>query len=220
MNKIKLSKPLLLILSISFLALTGTGIFWPFAPKTLTVIEVKDGDTIRLENQETIRLIGIDTPELGQGQTEDECYAEKAKKEAEALLLGKKVRLELDQNKMDHFGRTLAYVYLDNLFVNEKLLQQGTGKYFMDTVNTKYSSLFIAAADQAHGQKTGLWQECAPDPKLGCQIKGNIDRLDHRWYHLASFRHYQQTDVNLKNGDQWFCTEAEAIKAGFEKARE
>ena len=61
----------------------------------------------------------------------------------------------------------------------------------------------------------GLWQECGP-----CLIKGNVDRLDKRWYHLPGFRHYESTEVNLEHGDRWFCSEGEAQEAGFERARE
>jgi micrococcal nuclease len=191
----------------------------------LTVAQVIDGDTIKLEDGTTVRYININTPELEKGENPNQCFALEAKKINQDLVLGKKVRLELDINHMDHFGRTLAYVFLKpndqkELLVNEVLLEKGAGKFFLDTVNLKYQDRLIKAADQAHSQKKGLWQECAQDKSAGCQIKGNLDRLDHKYYHLPSFRHYSQTQVNLKNGDQWFCTEKEAQEAGFKKARE
>ena len=47
-----------------------------------------------------------------------------------------------------------------------------------------------------------------------------VDKNDKRWSHLPYFRHYDQVEVNLDHGDRWFCTEKEAIEAGFERARE
>jgi len=54
----------------------------------------------------------------------------------------------------------------------------------------------------------------------GCVIKGNLDRNDVRYYHLPEFRHYDQVEMNFEHGDRWFCSEEEAIKAGFTRARE
>lgn len=195
-----------LVLSILILLFLGN--------KYQSVVGVIDGDTIKLEAKETVRLIGIDTPE------EEECFAEEATQITKNLVLNKKVRLEFDKNTMDHFGRKLAYVFIDGLFLNQKLLEEGAGKFFLDTVNTKYQQELIAAANLAHEQKKGLWQKCAADPKAGCNVKGNYDIHGHRYYHLPEFRHYSVTKVNLENGDQWFCSEEEAQKAGFTKARE
>jgi micrococcal nuclease len=188
-----------------------------FFVQSLTVTEVVDGDTIKLDDGRTIRYIGLDAPEEG------ECFNEEAEKINRDLVLGKQVRLETDTNEMDRFGRYLAYVYLregEEIFVNQELLKQGAGEFFLDTVNLRYQEVLIQAAEEAHKEKRGLWQACAPDPEFGCQIKGNLDRLDKRWYHLPGFRHYETTEVNLEHGDRWFCTEEEAIVAGFEKARE
>jgi len=188
------------------------------SPKTYTVAQITDGDTIKLSNGETIRYIGIDAPELKKGEHEAQCFAQQAKEINRKLVKNKKVKIETDENTMDRFGRTLAYVYQDNIFINQQLLEQGAGKFYLDTVNNKYQSTLIAAANQAHKEKTGLWRDCASDPEVGCLIKGNLDKLDHRWYHLPEFRHYSQVVVNLEKSDQWFCTEEEAEEAGFEKA--
>ena len=183
-----------------------------------TVVEVVDGDTIKLDDGRRIRYINVDTPE------EDKCFSQEAKKINSDLVLGKKVRLETDINEMDRFGRYLAYVYLqegkERVFVNEFLLAEGAGEFFLDTVNLRYQDLLVQVAEKAHEENEGLWQTCAPDPKKGCQIKGNIDRSDKRWYHLPSFRHYEATKVNLEHGDRWFCTEGDAQAAGFQRARE
>ncbi|HUS51979.1 MAG TPA: thermonuclease family protein [Candidatus Bathyarchaeia archaeon] len=182
-----------------------------FSP-TLVVTKIVDGDTIKLADGRVIRYISIDAPE------KDNCFAQEAKKINQALVLGKKVRLEMDVNQMDRFGRYLAYVFtLDEkeVFVNDYLLAAGVGEFFLDTVNLKHQEALVQTAEKAHQENKGLWQACGP-----CQIKGNLDRMDKRWYHLPSFRHYEATEVNLEHGDRWFCTEEAALSAGFEKARE
>lgn len=209
------SKALLFILSLFIFGFFS----WQFLfPSSFTVVEVIDGDTIKLNDGRRIRYISIDAPE------EEKCFAQEAKKINSDLVLNKQVRLERDTNEMDRFGRYLAYVYVqkgeEEVFVNETLLAEGAGEFFLDTVNLHYQDLLVQAAEQAHEKKKGLWQTCALNAKEGCQIKGNVDRLDKRWYHLPSFRHYEATEINLEHGDRWFCTEEDAQAAGFERARE
>lgn len=209
------SKALLFILSLFIFGFFS----WQFLfPSSFTVVEVIDGDTIKLNDGRRIRYISIDAPE------EEKCFAQEAKKINSDLVSSKKVRIEMDTNEMDRFGRYLAYVYVqkgeEEVFVNETLLAEGAGEFFLDTVNLHYQDLLVQAAEQAHEKKKGLWQTCALNAKEGCQIKGNVDRLDKRWYHLPSFRHYEATEINLEHGDRWFCTEEDAQAAGFERARE
>lgn len=215
MPKLPNPKALLLILSLFLL---GFFSWQHFSSQSFTVTEVIDGDTIKLNDGRRIRYISIDAPEEG------ECFVQEAKEINSDLVLGKQVRLERDTNEMDRFGRYLAYVYLregeEEIFVNEFLLAEGAGEFFLDTVNLRYQDLLVQAAEKAHQEKKGLWQTCAPNPQVGCQIKGNVDRLDKRWYHLPNFRHYEATEVNLEHGDRWFCTEEDAQAAGFERARE
>lgn len=202
--------------------------FWRlvFTKPTFGVVDVIDGDTIKLEDGTNVRYLGLDAPELAKGDTPADCFAGQAKEINQKLVLGKKIKLETDVNEMDRFGRTLAYVYLkpgrgeEEIFVNEYLLKEGAAIFFLDTVNKRYQQVMIEAAKTAHEAKIGLWSFCAPNPEFGCQIKGNLDKLDKRWYHLPSFRHYSQVEVNLDHGDRWFCTEDQAQKAGFTRARE
>ena len=196
-----------------------------FIKHTFEVAKVIDGDTIKLADGTDIRYIGLDTPELGRGETASECFAQEAKEINQELVFGKKIRVETDVNEMDRFGRTLAYVYFQpkgekEIFINEYLLKEGFAKFHLDTVNQKYIKTFVAAAESAHDDKRGLWSFCAPDPEVGCQVKGNYTKRGHRFYHLPEFRHYSQTHINLEDGDQWFCTEQEAKTAGFTRARE
>lgn len=179
------------------------------------ITRVIDGDTVELKNGLRVRLININTPEVG------ECFASEATQLLSNLTLGRKIRLESDKDTLDRFGRRLGYIFLatDGTFVNQTLLEEGAGEFFLDFQNKKYENLLIESAEKARLEKKGLWGKCA-DPKYGaCLIKGNLDRNDKRFYHLPEFRHYNKTEVGLKNGDRWFCTEAEAKKAGFKPAR-
>lgn len=183
-------------------------------------VRVIDGDTIKTQNKEmNIRLIGIDAPELGKAEEKDECFTQEAKKILEQIIANRKIKLEYDKDKYDRFGRLLAYVYADKQMVNLLMLEMGGAKFFPDQVNDKYQDQLIKAAEKARLEKKGLWQVCGRN-KAGCLIKGNIDKNDNHWYHLPEFRHYNQVVVSLNQGDQWFCSEEEAVKAGFNKARE
>jgi micrococcal nuclease len=100
------------------------------APPTLpTVTRVIDGDTVVVEGVGTVRLIGVDTPETVDPQRPVEYFGTEASDFARHLATGKRVRLEFDQDRMDRYGRTLAYVYLqpENLLLNAEIIRQGYG---------------------------------------------------------------------------------------------
>ena len=213
-NKILVFFVVLFSLILSFLFLKS-----PSLGESFMVVEVVDGDTIKLEDGRTIRYLGVDTPE------EKQCFSQEAETLNRESVLNKSVRVEMDINEMDRFGRYLAYIYVqgeggEEIFVNQYLIGQGAGEFFLDTVNLRYQDILIKTAEQSHQEKKGLWRACAPDPEIGCLVKGNYDISGHRWYHLPSFRHYDLTVVNLENGDRWFCSEAEAQTAGFKRSRE
>lgn len=176
-----------------------------------TVTRIIDGDTIEVSSYDkNIRLIGIDTAEQG------ECYREESTKVTRDLLLNKLVRVETDYNETDNFGRVLAYIYLqDGTFANKRLLELGAGEFFHDSVNLKHQGELISAAENARESMAGYWKACGP-----CVVKGNYDIHGKRYYHMPEFRHYSQVVVNLDKADRWFCSEAEALGAGFVRARE
>ena len=115
------------------------------------VTRVIDGDTVVLEDGRHIRYIGVDTPEKGRPY-----YAE-AKRENERLVRGKKVRLEYDVEKTDRYGRTLAYVYANDIFVNAELVKNGYAMIYTFPPNVKYAKTFLALQEEARNQKRGLW---------------------------------------------------------------
>lgn len=121
------------------------------AADELRVSRVIDGDTIVLEDGRYVRYIGIDTPEKGKP------YYGEAKRENERLVKGKRVRLELDIGKTDRYGRTLAYVHADDIFVNAELVKGGYAVIVTYPPNVKYADEFVALQKEARNNKRGLW---------------------------------------------------------------
>lgn len=142
---------LLSALLVLIIALSATA--W-----ALQVSEVIDGDTIRLDNGQKVRYIGVNTPETHRTDKITRAMGERARAYNESLVLGKTVRLEFDVQEKDRFGRTLAYVYIDGLFVNAELVSSGYASASPFKPNTKYASLFKKLEQEARYNKKGLWQ--------------------------------------------------------------
>jgi len=122
------------------------------------VVKVYDGDTIELDNGEIIRYIGIDTPEICHPYKPVEYYGEEAYRFNKKLVDGKRVGVELDVQKKDKYGRTLAYIYLeDGTFVNAELIKQGYAQILTIPPNVKYQDLFLKLQREAREARRGLW---------------------------------------------------------------
>ncbi len=128
------------------------------APNTFYVKEVIDGDTIVLSDNRKVRYIGIDTPESG-GLKPTEYYGIEAKKINKKLTEGKEVRLETDLERIDNYGRTLAYVYVDDLFVNLRLVELGAAVARPYPPNLKHYGELSRKMEIARKEKRGLWAE-------------------------------------------------------------
>ena len=116
------------------------------------VARVIDDDTFVLADGESVCLIGIDAPESLQP------YGTESKAFAEKLMLGKSVRLEYDTQQRDKYGRILAYVFLDDLFVNAELIREGYARaYTQYPFKSEYKELFLKLEKEAQSSKIGLW---------------------------------------------------------------
>ena len=125
-----------------------------------TVKRAIDGDTIVLSNNERVRYIGVNTPEIRHPGKDVEYFGPEAAEFNKKLALNKSVRLEFDNEKYDRYHRTLAYVFLeDGTFVNSELVKQGYARTMTIKPNTKYASLFKELQAQAKAKKLGLWAE-------------------------------------------------------------
>ena len=135
-------------------------------PATYRVDRVVDGDTVVLDIEgkaTTIRLIGLDTPEVVDPKKPIQCYGPEASKEAHTLLEGVEVRLETDptQGEFDKYGRTLGYLFLsDGTNFDEFMIRRGFGREYTYDKPYKYQAEFKAAELQAQVERIGLWSVC------------------------------------------------------------
>ncbi len=151
-NRIKMFVLLALVLSSCFLSGFGEP-----PPEEFLVERVVDGDTIVLVGGERIRYIGINTPETKDPRKPIEHFGPEASEANRKLVEGKYVRLEYDVQKMDIYKRTLAYVYVGNIFVNAWLVENGYANTATYPPNVKYSKLFVSLEAEARENNRGLW---------------------------------------------------------------
>ncbi len=128
--------------------------------RTAHVARVVDGDTLALSGGPSVRLLQIDTPELGSG----ECYSRRAAGVLRLLVpAGTRVRLQADRrlDRVDRYGRLLRYVFRSRLNVNLALVRRGAATvWFYGGVRGHYARRLLAAARRARAQKRGLWGAC------------------------------------------------------------
>jgi endonuclease YncB( thermonuclease family) len=139
-----------------------------------TVARVLDGDTIVLTDGRHVRLLQLDAPETD----EDECYAREAKQMLKRLLPpGTQVAVETDPalDKIDVYGRTLAYVEKNGTNINVDLVREGAASpYFFRGGRGRYSSDLLHGAHEAQKRQRGLWGACpgtALDPLHSVQAR-------------------------------------------------
>jgi micrococcal nuclease len=133
-------------------------------PGDNTVVERHtDGDTLWVEDDVKVRLIGIDTPETHNPQEAVGCFAtEAAAFLADLLPLGTEVRLVYDVERLDRYDRTLAYIYRnrDGLFVNAELVRQGYALAYTVPPNVAHADEFVTLQASAREADRGLWSAC------------------------------------------------------------
>jgi micrococcal nuclease len=135
---------------------------------TAVVVEVVDGDTIARDiagAKETVRLVGIDTPETVHPTKPVECFGPQASEFLSRLLPpGMQVRIQRDAQARDSYGRLLLYVYLPtqegDRFVNLELVARGFAVPLSIEPNTRWQEAFVDAAFDAQRNSRGLWGAC------------------------------------------------------------
>lgn len=130
------------------------------ADATEAVVEyVHDGDTIFLDDGRKVRMLGINTPEIGDNL---ECYGNEATALTRSLLPeGAHVWVQQDIEPLDQYGRSLLFVYTDDgTNVNLELLREGAAEVEMYKPNVLLRDEVYAAQDQARNADLGLWAAC------------------------------------------------------------
>ena len=175
------------------------------------VINILDGDTIVINQSQRIRLLGIEAPD------EDLCLGKESKEFLESLVKDKPVTLE--EVAADRYGRVIALVYQDNTLINQAMINQGLAEY--DGHKNSKADLLKQAEAEAKLNKVGIFSNQCTQPENfdnpECIIKGN-QREKNKLYSFPGCSNYARTIIELHKGDQWFCSEKEAKKAGFKKS--
>lgn len=132
------------------------------------VVWVVDGDTIKVlinNKEETVRLIGIDTPEVVDPRKPVQCFRIEASDKAKELLNGKNVILEADEasGDLDQYNRLLRYVFLeDGTNFNKLMIEEGYAyEYTYKDNQYKYRNEFKQKEKEARENKRGLWADNA-----------------------------------------------------------
>jgi micrococcal nuclease len=128
------------------------------------VLDVTDGDTIRVllgGEEESVRYIGIDTPEVDPS-IGVECFGSQASAANRRLVGGETVALAFDAERRDRYGRLLAYVYVGDTFVNAELVRDGFARTLTISPNTDFATLFDRLVQRAGATGRGLWGVCGP----------------------------------------------------------
>ncbi|MEC7761595.1 MAG: thermonuclease family protein [Pseudomonadota bacterium] len=193
---------------------------FPALSAAAQVAEVVDGDTIRV-GEVTYRIEGIDAPEHGQKCGTWSCGND-ATTAMSKLVQGK--RVECVGESLDDYGRVLARCHVDGADFGATLISAGLAWAF-----TKYSDTYVDEENEARQRGVGIWSgsfqtpwgyraerweveaQVAPD---GCPIKGNISS-NGKIYHPPWSPWYSRTKISVEKGERWFCSEAEAVRAGW-----
>jgi len=124
------------------------------------VIRVVDGDTIHVRigaRVEKVRYIGVNTPEVHHPRKGEEPGGREAAEVNRRLVEGKTVRLELDVQERDRYGRLLAYVWVGDVMVNAELVRLGYAQVMTIPPNVRYQEIFVKLQREAREAGRGLW---------------------------------------------------------------
>jgi micrococcal nuclease len=124
------------------------------------VVRVVDGDTVHVrvgDRIEKVRYIGVNTPEIHHPGRGEEPGGRRAYEVNRRLVEGKRVRLELDVQARDRYGRLLAYVWAGDTMINAELLRLGYAQVMTIPPNVRHQALFLNLQRAARDARRGLW---------------------------------------------------------------
>ncbi len=159
--------------------------------ETARVTQVIDGDTLELKDDTRVRLIGIDTPEIGRDGKPDDPGAHQASTALRAMIAasGWRVRLVADGEGRDRYGRRLAHVFDDQgRNISEQLLERGLAYQNPFPSNPKFLDCYKEAENEARIVKRGLWSRPPLDAsRLGSTTSG-FERIAGRVKSVGPYR--------------------------------
>jgi micrococcal nuclease len=132
------------------------------------VVRAVDGDTLEVAiddgGTETVRLIGVDTPETVKPDTPVQCFGPQASRFEHEHVEGHRVRLLTGVEPRDYYGRLLAYVWIEGRarphFLEEVLLRRGLARTLTFHPNDRFAHRFEGIAQKAARRGKGLWNAC------------------------------------------------------------
>lgn len=194
------------------------------ASHALADIAIVDGDTFDVDGIR-IRINGIDAPEYGQKCGSIDCGADALAALNNLIHSGS---IDCEELGEDGYGRVIGRCFVAGQDIGAKLVSDGYAYAF-----TKYSMDYVVEEESARSRGVGVWsgdyqrpwdfraekwensQQNAPN---GCPIKGNISE-NGKIYHAPWSPWYAKTRINEAKGERWFCSEAEAVSAGWRAPR-
>lgn len=123
----------------------------------VSVRYVYDGDTVILQDERKLRLIGINTPERARDERPAEPYAEAAREQLQSLS-GGEWSLVYDRERRDRYGRLLAHIFdSQGRNLTQRLLETGAGQWLVIPPNLKFADCYRRAQQSARAERRGLW---------------------------------------------------------------
>ncbi len=156
----------IVVVSVVILASMSIGILGPLldgsntpqdtTPERVTasVLRVIDGRTIVVDagnGEQTVRLIGVETPPFG------DPFYDFARQVTDSWINGKQILLEADQRNGDEQGRLMRYVFVDDVMINAALILNGLATADTENPNIRYEGYFAAMERQARESGVGIW---------------------------------------------------------------
>ncbi len=207
-------------MKLSDLAITTALICLFLASPAVCDVSIVDGDTLDLDGIR-IRLNGIDAPEYGQKCGSWDCGTEAL----EALdRLIKSGPIDCQPIGDDGYGRVIGKCTVSGADVGAKMVSEGLAYAFR-----KYSTEYVEEEEEARSKALGIWSgdfqrpwdyraqkwaSAEQEAPAGCPIKGNISE-NGQIYHAPWSPWYKRTRISEAKGERWFCSEAEAVAAGW-----
>ena len=154
---------------VAILAAASLGGWWlgrsdrGAASQSAFVVKAVDGDTVDVRigtRTDTVRLLGIDTPETHHPTKPVQCFGPEAAAYTKAHLEGRTVRARGRRRARDIYGRRLAYIYLDGHRFNDELIQKGYARLLVIPPNGSHARTMLAEELEAKRAGVGLWGAC------------------------------------------------------------